>query len=96
MNFENIRFVYFIGIGGIGMSALARYFNSLGKTVSGYDKMCTALTDELVQEGIFVHFKDDTELISFEIKNSKPEVLVIYTPAVSKEHRELNYFIKND
>ena len=54
MNFENIKYVYFLGIGGIGMSALARYFNAMGKSVSGYDKTQTSLTDELSAEGIEV------------------------------------------
>ena len=95
MNFDNIKYVYFLGIGGIGMSALARYFNAMGKSVSGYDKTKTSLTDELVAEGIEVHFDDSVDSIKKEIKENKPEVLVVLTPAVPKEHSELKYFQKN-
>src|ERR1035437_2998405 len=96
MTFDNIKYVYFLGIGGIGMSALARYFNAMGKTVSGYDKTQTSLTDELVAEGIPVHFDDSIESISIEARNHKPETLVVYTPAIPKEHSELKYFEKNN
>ena len=94
--FENIKYVYFLGIGGIGMSALARYFNAMGKKVSGYDKTKTSLTDALSAEGIEVHFDINIESISSEIRNSKSESLVVLTPAVPKEHAELKYFQKND
>lgn len=82
--------VYFLGIGGIGMSALARYFNANGVAVSGYDKTETALCKELLAEGISIHYEDNIELID---KHAK---LVIYTPAVPKDHKELNYFLAND
>jgi UDP-N-acetylmuramate--alanine ligase len=82
--------IYFIGIGGIGMSALARYFNSKGVIVSGYDKTETALTIQLVKEGIKVHYEDNIELID---KNAQ---VVVYTPAVPKEHEELNYYQQNN
>lgn len=82
--------VYFLGIGGIGMSALARYFNANGVAVSGYDKTETALCKELLAEGISIHYEDKVELID---KHAK---LVIYTPAVPKDHKELNYFLAND
>ncbi|MBI4931259.1 MAG: UDP-N-acetylmuramate--L-alanine ligase [Bacteroidetes bacterium] len=95
MNFDNIKYVYFLGIGGIGMSALARYFNAMGKSVSGYDKTKTALTDELISEGINIHFEDNVELIQPEARSQKPETLVVLTPAVPKEHSELKYFQKN-
>jgi UDP-N-acetylmuramate--alanine ligase len=78
--------VYFIGIGGIGMSALARYFKSRGCNVSGYDKTETALTKELVNEGIEIHYTDDVALIP------KDAELIVYTPAVSKDHKELNFY----
>ncbi len=81
-----IKTVYFIGIGGIGMSAIARYFNSKGMNVSGYDKSRTVLTMELAQEGIVVHYEENVELIP---KNAD---LVVYTPAVPKEHKELAYY----
>jgi UDP-N-acetylmuramate--alanine ligase len=81
----NIKHIYFIGIGGIGMSALARYFNTQGVVVSGYDKTPTALTDDLVQEGIKVHFEDDINQID------KEATVVVYTPAIPASHSELNY-----
>lgn len=82
--------VYFLGIGGIGMSALARYFNANGVSVSGYDKTETALCKELVAEGINIHYEDNIELIDTNAK------LVIYTPAVPKDHKELNYYLNNN
>ena len=82
--------IYFLGIGGIGMSALARYFNEKGITVSGYDKTETPLTKQLISEGIAVHFKDDIGLID------KAAKLVVYTPAVPKDHSELNYYLDNN
>ena len=94
MRFENLKMVYFIGIGGIGMSALARYFHALGKNVSGYDKTPTSLTDELIREGIAVHFEDVPEKI-MQLDVHKEDCLVVYTPAVPKDHGELNYFIQH-
>ncbi len=103
MSFENIENVYFIGIGGIGMSALARYFNAQGKVVSGYDKTSTVLTDELIDEGINIHFSDNIRNIPAAIRHSQlnPQdvihnTLIIYTPAVPKSHSELNYFLDNE
>ncbi|MFZ4058235.1 MAG: UDP-N-acetylmuramate--L-alanine ligase [Ferruginibacter sp.] len=81
--------VYFIGIGGIGMSALARYFNSIGVNVSGYDKTPTPLTRTLEAEGMQVHYEDNMALADTTAQ------LVIYTPAVPKNHTELNYFMDN-
>ena len=86
---NNIKVVYFIGIGGIGMSALARYFHSQGKQVGGYDKTETDLTKELVQEGIEVHYEEDLNMIP------KDAELVVYTPAVPKDHKELLFYQKN-
>lgn len=83
---NNIKRVYFLGIGGIGMSALARYFNERGVLVSGYDKTETDLTRKLAEEGIKVHYEDDIEFIDKETE------LVVYTPAVPKDHKELNYY----
>jgi UDP-N-acetylmuramate--alanine ligase len=94
-DFKNIRHVYFVGIGGIGMSSLARYFKALGKNVSGSDKFSTQLTDDLIAEGNSIHFDDNVSLVKSEIKNSKDETLIIYTPAIPKEHQELNYFLNN-
>jgi UDP-N-acetylmuramate--alanine ligase len=87
---EGAGSVYFLGIGGIGMSALARYFNTNGVTVSGYDKTETVLTKKLAAEGIAIHFEDNIEFID------KAAELVIYTPAVPKDHKELNYFLENN
>ena len=87
---KKISSVYFLGIGGIGMSALARYFNGNGVKVSGYDKTPTALTGKLEEEGISIHFDDDISLID---KNAE---LVVYTPAVPKDHKEYNYFLENN
>lgn len=83
---------YFIGIGGIGMSAIARYFNAKGFAVAGYDKTPSALTDSLKKEGIDIHFEDDVEKIPAFYKEQKEDILVIYTPAVPASHKELNYF----
>ena len=81
--------VFFLGIGGIGMSALARYFSSIGVPVSGYDKTETTLCKQLSAEGISIHYEDNIEFID------KHAQLVIYTPAVPKDHRELNYYLQN-
>jgi UDP-N-acetylmuramate--alanine ligase len=82
--------IYFIGIGGIGMSALARYFNAKGVKVSGYDKTETVLTKQLIAEGIQVHYEDNVEFID------KNAALIVYTPAVPKNHTELNYYQQNN
>jgi UDP-N-acetylmuramate--alanine ligase len=94
---HQIKQAYFIGIGGIGMSAIARYFNTTGIVVSGYDKTPTALTDALIKEGISIHFEDDVKLIdpSF-FEQAKDNVLVVITPAIPKNHKELNFFEKNN
>jgi len=94
MNFEEIHNVYFLGIGGIGMSAIARYYNSMGKNVAGYDKIAKPLTDELISEGIQIHFHDDIKNIPVGFKH-KENTLIVYTPAVPQYHKELNYFIDN-
>ncbi|MBT8263951.1 MAG: UDP-N-acetylmuramate--L-alanine ligase [Muriicola sp.] len=94
MNLKQLHNVYFIGIGGIGMSALARYFKFIGKNVSGYDKTETPLTKELQSMGISVHYEDDVALISPSFLTPE-DTLVVYTPAVPKEHRELQYFSGN-
>lgn len=94
MNVNQIHSIYFIGIGGIGMSALARYFMHLGKNVAGYDKTRTQLTDELEALGMNIHFDDAISLID-EKYLSKKDTLVVVTPAVPKNHSELNYFIDN-
>ena len=94
MNLNQIHNVYFIGIGGIGMSALARYFKTLGKNVSGYDKTETELTKELEEIGVNIHFDDAIEKIpqTYYQENT----LVVVTPAVPVLHSEWNYFIERD
>lgn len=94
MNLNQIHNVYFIGIGGIGMSALARYFKAIGKNVSGYDKTETELTKELEALGIEIHFEDSISLIpkDYYAENT----LVIITPAVPKTHSEWNYFLERE
>lgn len=88
--FKNI---FFIGIGGIGMSALARYFHSVGKSVYGYDRTSTELTRELEQIGMSIHYTDDVKNIPSYL--TKENTLVVVTPAVPKSHSEWNYFIDN-
>ncbi len=86
--------VYFLGIGGIGMSALARYFNYHGLLVGGYDKTPTSLTEKLIEEGCLIHFEDLGDEIPMEF-NDKEKTLVVYTPAIPKNHKEYNYFLSN-
>jgi len=95
MNINNIHNVYFIGIGGIGMSALARYFVANGKIVAGYDKTKTEITEALVDLGVKVHFEDSVNNITAPFLNAET-TLVIYTPAVPKDHKELNFFKNNN
>lgn len=91
MSLENYSRIYFIGIGGIGMSALARYFHAKGYTVAGYDKTPSPLTDELVREGMDVHFEDLGADIPAEFQQTE-QTLVVYTPAIPKTMGELVYF----
>ena len=89
---HKIKNVYFLGIGGIGMSALARYFKFTGRNVAGYDRTQTALTDNLQAEGIDVHFDDDVKNIP---KNWNPEnTLAIFTPALPTDHKEMVWFVE--
>ncbi len=88
---NNTKAVYFIGIGGIGMSNLARYFMSKGKKVAGYDRTETPLTKELVKEGAEIHYSDSVSLIP-EYCKDKDTTLVVYTPAVPSENEEVIYF----
>ena len=81
-----VRGIYFIGIGGIGMSALARYFKSKGANVSGYDKTPTPLTDELTQSGIEIHFDENIDIIPKDVD------VVVYTPAIPKDHKEFLFY----
>ncbi len=87
---NNIKRIYFLGIGGIGMSALARYFNTKGVVVSGYDKTETVLTKQLVKEGIKIYYEDNIEFID------KDAQLIVYTPAVPRNHTGLNFYQQNN
>lgn len=93
MKLTNYDRVYFLGIGGIGMSALARWFNRQGIPVTGYDRTPTPLTDQLTKEGMSIHFEDRIDLIPNTL--TKEKSLIIYTPAIPKEHKEYNYLTNN-
>jgi len=100
MDLKNIQLstfkrAYFVGVGGIGMSALARYFKSLGWNVAGYDKTPSPLTEALISEGVEIHFDDLGESIPEEYKE-KESTLVIYTPAIPKNHGELNFLMQHN
>lgn len=90
MEFEHIHRIYFIGIGGIGMSALARYFHLHGAEVHGYDRTETDLTRALAEEGMRLHYVDDVKFIPQDVD------LVVFTPAVPKDHTELNWFLERN
>jgi len=92
---DNITYIYFIGIGGIGMSALAHYFKASGKVVAGYDKAETEITKALENLGIAIHFEDDISLIHKDVLNPK-DTLIVYTPAIPDSHTELQYFKTNE
>lgn len=98
VNWKQVDFVYFLGIGGIGMSALARYFLAEGKSVAGYDRTSTPLTDALRAEGMDIHFEENTDKIPAFVKDSsnKHRVVIVLTPAVPAAHAELVYFRNND
>src|SRR5436853_2341659 len=86
---KKIRSVYFIGIGGIGMSAIARFFDTIGVKVSGYDKTETVLTKELEKQGIDIHYEENLDLVPKDVD------LVVYTRAVPDDHQELVYYRQN-
>lgn len=94
MNIDSIQSVYFVGAGGIGMSALIRYFLSLGKSVAGYDRTPSELTECLIAEGARIHYKENADLIPDTCRD-KEHTLVVFTPAVPQEHAELAYFRRN-
>ncbi|MFZ4785795.1 MAG: UDP-N-acetylmuramate--L-alanine ligase [Flavobacteriales bacterium] len=97
MDFNKFEVIYFLGIGGIGMSALARYFNHHGKIVLGYDRTHTPLTSELEMEGIAVHYDDSTLEIPQLIKlTPKEKILVVYTPAIPRDNSERIWFETNE
>lgn len=91
MRLDNYSYIYFLGIGGIGMSAIARWFNAKGFPVWGYDKTRTPLTEALEQEGIAVHYEDDPALLPQEILQNVEKTLVILTPAIPADHQEWAY-----
>ena len=94
MNIETMQSVYFLGAGGIGMSALIRYFLSHGKRVAGYDRTPSELTARLVEEGAVIHYEEDVNQIP-EWCRDAATTLIVYTPAIPNEHAELNYFRTN-
>lgn len=94
MKLKDIKSVYFVGAGGIGMSAIARYFLHIGVVVAGYDKTPSALTKELEKEGMDIHYEENVALIPAACKDAS-STLVIYTPAIPQEHQELVYFHEN-
>lgn len=94
MEFKDIKAVYFIGAGGIGMSAIARYFIHRGLVVAGYDKTPSALTLQLEREGMLIHYEENIDEIPHACKQPQ-SCLVIYTPAIPSDHKELQYFRQN-
>ena len=95
MRLDQYDNVYFLGIGGIGMSALARWFLKKGLHVSGYDRTPTTLTEELQKEGMSIHFDDRIDLIPQEVLSQKDKTMVVFTPAIPKGHLEYNYLNEN-
>ena len=95
MNLNAIHNVYFIGIGGIGMSAIAHYFASNGKQVAGYDKTPSQITKTLEAKGVEIHFEDALDNIPIPFLK-KEETLIVYTPAIPENHLELNYFFEHN
>ena len=95
LKMDTIRSVYFVGAGGIGMSALVRYFLSKGKRVAGYDRTRSELTDRLNKEGADIHYVEDATLIPDDCRDPE-HTLVVYTPAVPDDHAELTYFRRHD
>ena len=94
MELKDIKSVYFIGVGGIGMSAIARYFLKKGMVVAGYDKTPSVLTRQLEKEGVLIHYEESLDEVPHACRN-KDHTLVVYTPAVPKEHQELVWFQEN-
>jgi UDP-N-acetylmuramate--alanine ligase len=92
---KKIQTIYFVGIGGIGMSAIARYFASNGKLVAGYDKTPSQITSSLEELGVEIHFEDSLKNIPISFLD-KDKTLVVYTPAIAENHTELNYFLNNN
>src|SRR5574344_346982 len=95
MELKDIKSVYFVGAGGIGMSAIARYFISKGRVVGGYDKTPSALTKRLESEGMLIHYEENVDEIPHACRDPK-STLVVYTPAIPTEHKELVFFHENN
>ncbi|MBP7359083.1 MAG: UDP-N-acetylmuramate--L-alanine ligase [Prevotella sp.] len=95
MEIKDIKSVYFVGAGGIGMSAIARYFINRGMVVAGYDKTESELTKQLEKEGMLIHYEEDINAIPHACKDVK-STLVIYTPAIPAKHKELEFFKKGN
>jgi len=95
MKLEDFHIVYFLGVGGIGMSAIARWFKAHGKQVYGYDRTATVLTKELAKEGIIIHYDDAIHNIPVEVVSNKQKCLVVYTPAIPKDHQEYTFLKLN-
>ena len=95
MELKDIKSVYFVGAGGIGMSAIARYFISKGLVVGGYDKTPSALTKRLESEGMLIHYEENVDEIPHACRDPK-STLVVYTPAIPTEHKELVFFRENN
>ncbi|WP_373520009.1 UDP-N-acetylmuramate--L-alanine ligase [Aquiflexum sp.] len=96
MNLKKLHTVHFLGIGGIGMSALARWFNHIGVKVSGYDKTPSPLTASLAGEGMAIGFEDRVDTIPENVMEGKENTLIIWTPAMPKDSVQLNFFIENE
>lgn len=96
MDIKNIHIVYFLGVGGIGMSAIARFFLANGSTVYGYDKTKTPLTQELEKEGAKIHYNEDVALLDELLPDLKKDALIVYTPAIPSNNEELIYFRTNN
>lgn len=94
MNVNTLKSVYFIGAGGIGMSALVRYFLSKGKNVGGYDRTPSELTEKLIEEGAAIHYEDRSDQIPASFRDAS-STLVVYTPAIPETHKEFTYFREN-
>ena len=95
MELKQANNIYFIGIGGIGMSAIARYFFAIGKNVAGYDRSCSPITKSLEALGVSVHYEDEVKNIDLHFLNKK-ETMVVYAPAISLDHQQLTYFRTNN
>ena len=95
MNLKEIHNIYLIGIGGIGMSALARYFHHLGKQVAGYDKTPSKVTSDLQKLGVQIHFDDAVDIIPENFRNNS-KILIVYTPAIPKTNQVFNFYKKHD